>query len=97
MDIVLHRLSVVGGDCCGGERGRGQEILLEAQSYYNAMFRFRKDWERNKRYNYDNQWGRRGVWRGIVERGKRSIAGLGGGRCRLLRLGKSGGALRRIL
>ena len=37
MDIVLHRLSVVGGDCCGGERGRGQEILLEAQGYYNAM------------------------------------------------------------
>ena len=57
MDIVLHRLSVVGGDCCGGERVRGQEILLEAQGYYNAMYRFRKDWERNKRYNYDNQWG----------------------------------------
>lgn len=37
MDIVLHRLSVVGGDCCGGERGRGHEILLEAQGYYNAM------------------------------------------------------------
>lgn len=40
-----------------GERGRGQEILLEAQGYYNAMWRFRKDRERNKRYNYGDQWG----------------------------------------
>lgn len=72
MDIVLHRLSVVGGgDCCGGlesdsvrrsrlrygGRSRGQEILIEAQNYYNAMYRFRNDRERCKRYNYGDQWG----------------------------------------
>lgn len=38
-------------------RGRAQAILLEAQGYYNAMSRFRKDRERNKRYNYGDQWG----------------------------------------
>lgn len=40
-----------------GDRGRGQEILQEAQNYYTAMYRFRKDRERNKRYCYGDQWG----------------------------------------
>lgn len=41
----------------GDDRARAQEILLEAQQYYNAMYRFRRDRERNKRYNYGDQWG----------------------------------------
>lgn len=40
-----------------GEKTRGQSILLEAQGYYSGMFRFRNDRERNKRYNYGDQWG----------------------------------------
>lgn len=39
------------------DRSRGQAILLEAQSYYSAMYRFRQDRERNKRYHYGDQWG----------------------------------------
>ena len=68
---ILHRLSKVYvpcGDCeadsvkrsrllSHGDRARAQQILIEAQSYYNAMYRFRKDRERNKRYNYGDQWG----------------------------------------
>lgn len=42
---------------CRDDRARAQEILLEAQSYYNAMYRFRKERERNKRYYYGDQWG----------------------------------------
>ena len=42
---------------CHGDRARAQQILIEAQNYYNAMYRFRKDRERNKRYNYGDQWG----------------------------------------
>ena len=71
MEIVLHRLSkVVVPDerceadsvrrsrlMCHDDRARAQEILIEAQNYYNAMYRFRKDRERNKRYNYGDQWG----------------------------------------
>ena len=71
MEIVLHRLSKVlvptsndEADSvkrsrlqCGGDRSRAQQILLEAQNYYTAMYRFRKDRERNKRYNYGDQWG----------------------------------------
>ena len=30
---------------------------MEAQNYYNAMYRFRNDRDRNKRYNYGDQWG----------------------------------------
>lgn len=41
----------------GGERGRGLEVLQEAQNYYSAMWRFRRDRERNKRYNFGDQWG----------------------------------------
>ncbi len=71
MEIVLHRLSKVlvpnendeadsvmrSRLMCHGDRARAQEILIEAQNYYNAMYRFRKDRERNKRYNYGDQWG----------------------------------------
>ena len=71
MEIVLHKLSKVllpaGAEeadsvrrsrlMCHGDRARAQAILIEAQSYYNAMCRFRKDRERNKRYNYGDQWG----------------------------------------
>lgn len=71
MEIVLHRLSKVLVPCgteetdsvkrsrllCHGDRARAQQILIEAQGYYNAMYRFRKDRERNKRYNYGDQWG----------------------------------------
>lgn len=71
MEIVLHRLSKVlvpnendeadsvkrSRLMCHGDRARAQAILMEAQNYYNAMYRFRKDRERNKRYNYGDQWG----------------------------------------
>lgn len=40
-----------------GDRARAQAVLLEAQNYYSAMYRFRQDRERNKRYNYGDQWG----------------------------------------
>ena len=69
--FVLHRVSNVNipsVDCEAdsvkrshlqfrGDRARAQAILLEAQGYYSAMFRFRNDRERNKRYNYGDQWG----------------------------------------
>ena len=69
--FVLHRVSNVtipSVDCEAdsvkrshlqfrGDRARAQAILLEAQGYYSAMFRFRNDRERNKRYNYGDQWG----------------------------------------
>lgn len=38
------------------DRSRALEILLEAQTYYQAMYRFRRDRERNKRYVYGDQW-----------------------------------------
>ena len=38
-----------------GDR-RAFDILMEAQSYWNNMDRFRKDRERNKRYTYGDQW-----------------------------------------
>lgn len=41
----------------GGDRARAMEILQEAQNYYCAMYRFRKDRERNKRFNFGDQWG----------------------------------------
>lgn len=36
---------------------RAFDILMEAQHYWNQMGKFRKDRERNKRYNYGDQWG----------------------------------------
>lgn len=41
----------------GNDRTRGIKILQEAQQYYTAMYKFRQDRERNKRYNYGDQWG----------------------------------------
>ena len=41
----------------GSERKRAFDVILQAQGYYNAMWRFRRDRERNKRYNYGDQWG----------------------------------------
>lgn len=38
-----------------GDR-RAFDILMEAQSYWGNMDRFRKDRERNKRYTYGDQW-----------------------------------------
>ena len=51
-DSVKHLKAVTGND-----RSRGQLILQEAQQYYSAMYKFRRDRERNKRYNYGDQWG----------------------------------------
>lgn len=39
-----------------GDR-RAFDILMEAQHYWNQMDQFRKDRERNIRYNYGDQWG----------------------------------------
>lgn len=36
---------------------RALDVLLEAQTYYSNMYRFRKDRERNKRYYFGDQWG----------------------------------------
>lgn len=41
----------------GGENRRAMDVLLQAQAYYQAMNKFRNDRERNKRYNYGDQWG----------------------------------------
>lgn len=38
------------------ERTRGLRILQQAQNYYQSMYKFRRDRERNKRYNYGDQW-----------------------------------------
>lgn len=38
------------------DRSRALKILYEAQTYYQAMYRFRRDRERNKRYVYGDQW-----------------------------------------
>lgn len=51
-DSVAH-----GRVMCHGDKSRALQILVEAQSYYNAMYRFRMERERCKRYNYGNQWG----------------------------------------
>ncbi len=41
----------------GGKNRRAMDVLLQAQAYYQAMNKFRNDRERNKRYNYGDQWG----------------------------------------
>ena len=38
-----------------GDR-RAFDILMEAQHYWDNMYRFRRDRERNKRYTYGDQW-----------------------------------------
>ena len=35
---------------------RAFDVLAEAQMYWNNMYRLREDRERNKRYNYGDQW-----------------------------------------
>ena len=35
---------------------RAFEVLTEAQMYWNNMYRFREERDRNKRYNYGDQW-----------------------------------------
>lgn len=42
---------------CDRSWSRAYDVLFEAQRYYDNMDVFRKDRERNKRYNYGNQWG----------------------------------------
>lgn len=39
------------------ERARGQQVLLEAQGHRNASYKYLMERERNKRYNFGNQWG----------------------------------------
>lgn len=51
MDSVKRDIAMTGND-----RSRGVQILLEAQSHYFAMSKFRKERERNKRYTYGDQW-----------------------------------------
>ena len=46
----------------GGENRRAMDVLLQAQAYYQAMNKFRNDRERNKRYNYGDQWGTKSAW-----------------------------------
>ena len=38
------------------DRHRALQLLLEVQTYYQAMYRFRRDRERCKRYVYGDQW-----------------------------------------
>jgi hypothetical protein len=40
----------------GNDMRRAEEVLLQAQTLYQNMYRFRRERERNKRYNYGDQW-----------------------------------------
>lgn len=71
METKLHRLSRVtkpkvdetadsikyNKTVNANDRARGLKVLQEAQQYYSAMYKFRMERERNKRYNYGDQWG----------------------------------------
>jgi len=71
METKLHRLSRVtkpkvdetadsikySKTVNANDRARGLKVLQEAQQYYSAMYKFRMERERNKRYNYGDQWG----------------------------------------
>ena len=71
METKLHRLSRVTNPKVdetadsikysktvnANDRARGLKVLQEAQQYYSAMYKFRMERERNKRYNYGDQWG----------------------------------------
>ncbi len=70
MEEKIHRLSrvkpkfnndeadtVKRSKLLGNDRRRAMDVLLQAQTFYSAMYRFRKERERNKRYNYGDQWG----------------------------------------
>lgn len=41
----------------GNDRKRAFDVLMQAQQYYSAMWKFRRERERNKRYYYGDQWG----------------------------------------
>lgn len=41
----------------GNDMRRATDVLLQAQALYQNMHRFRRERERNKRYNYGDQWG----------------------------------------
>ncbi|MDE5784912.1 MAG: hypothetical protein K2H98_00100 [Duncaniella sp.] len=51
MDSVNHARTTTRDD-----RIRGLQLLMEAQNYYMAMAKFRRDRERCKRYVYGDQW-----------------------------------------
>lgn len=65
----LFRMSRVAGDAhraadtvrqgrlAGDDRRRATDVLLEAQTYYCNMHRFREMRERCKRYDFGDQWG----------------------------------------
>jgi len=55
--IELEADSIVESREQNDDRRRAQDVLMEAQQYYNAMYMFRVDRERNKRYNFGDQWG----------------------------------------
>lgn len=70
METKLHRMSRVRPKVAANadsvkrakamtsdDRTRGLLVLQEAQQYYSAMYKFRKERERNKRYNFGDQWG----------------------------------------
>lgn len=40
----------------GDDLRRATDVLMQAQTLYQNMSRFRRDRERNKRYNYGDQW-----------------------------------------
>ncbi len=57
LDEATDMDSVLSATLHSGEGRRAMDVLLEAQSYWGSMSRFRKDRERNKRYVYGDQWG----------------------------------------
>lgn len=48
--------SVARAQSQGDHMRRASEVLLQAQTLYQNMYRFRRERERNKRYNYGDQW-----------------------------------------
>lgn len=48
--------SVARAQSQGDNMRRATEVLLQAQTLYQNMYRFRRERERNKRYNYGDQW-----------------------------------------
>lgn len=48
--------SVARAQSQGDSMRRASEVLLQAQTLYQNMYRFRRERERNKRYNYGDQW-----------------------------------------
>lgn len=68
MAIKLNRLSkvkpasvedmdsIARAQAQGDDMRRATDVLLQAQTLYQNMHRFRRERERNKRYNYGDQW-----------------------------------------